>query len=96
MKLEERRSKKPSKFLDRWAGAAHYMFIPLVEVVWNQDTQGTPMFQVCHKLKNLKVELKILNTKVFSDLSRRLDVLRAKLIRCQGDLDKNPQHVTQS
>lgn len=94
MKLEERRSKKPFKFLDRWA--AHYMFIPLVEVVWNQDTQGTPMFQVCHKLKNLKVELKILNTKVFSDLSRRLDVLRAKLIRCQGDLDKNPQHVTQS
>ncbi|KAL5861834.1 hypothetical protein ACOSQ4_003130 [Xanthoceras sorbifolium] len=57
----------PFKFFDLWAN--HPEFLSLVARVWKDRVDGSPMFQLCKKLKRLKVELKKLNRECFSDLS---------------------------
>lgn len=41
--------RKPSAFFDFWAD--HPQFPALVGEVWNEDISGSPMFQLCSKLK---------------------------------------------
>lgn len=43
------RSRKPFRFFNFWAD--HPGFLPLVREVWLEDIQGSPMFQLCSKLK---------------------------------------------
>lgn len=68
------RFKKPFRFYHFWVDHPH--FLTLVDEVWRGEASGTPMYQLCTRLKRLKKELKKLNKDQFSDLSNR--VLRAK------------------
>ncbi|XP_038976970.1 uncharacterized protein LOC120107675, partial [Phoenix dactylifera] len=66
--------KTPFKFFDLWA--EHPQFLSVVAKVWAIDVKGSPMYQLCHKLKHLKGELKKFNKEFFANLPRR--VVRAK------------------
>ncbi|KAL7179501.1 hypothetical protein ACSBR1_042822 [Camellia fascicularis] len=86
--------KKPFKYFDFWAD--HENFGPVVSSVWHQYIQGVPMFRVCQKLKNLKLVLKALNKKNFSDISTRVQASNSELLSAQGKLDKDPSNVKEA
>ncbi|KAL7215163.1 hypothetical protein ACSBR1_027345 [Camellia fascicularis] len=80
--------KKPFNFFDFWA--QHDNFIPTVSEVWNQYIPGVPMFRICQKLRDLKLGLKALNKKDFSDISTRVLATSSELNSIQWKLDKDP------
>ena len=53
------RVKKAFRFFSFWVECSD--FLPLVKEVWRTEVRGTPMYQLCTKLKRLKMELKKLN-----------------------------------
>ncbi|KAL9391725.1 hypothetical protein Peur_015645 [Populus x canadensis] len=61
--------KKPFRFFDMWMD--HDEFMPLVKKVWDQNSGGCPMYQLCCKLRKLKQELKLFNMAHFSNISDR-------------------------
>ncbi|XP_030467298.1 uncharacterized protein LOC115686220 [Syzygium oleosum] len=81
-------SNKPFKFFNFWA--SHPTFLDLVTQVWDMHIEGTPMFNVCCKLKALKSKLKHLNRCSFSDISTRTEQARSDLFIVQTALDSNP------
>jgi hypothetical protein len=62
--------KKPFRFFDMWMD--HDEFMPLVKKVWDQNSGGCPMYQLCCKLRKLKQELKLFNLTHFSNISNRV------------------------
>ena len=44
--------KKPFRFFDIWTD--HEEFMPVVKKVWDQNSGGCPMYQLCCKLRKLK------------------------------------------
>ncbi|XP_038975891.1 uncharacterized protein LOC120106861 [Phoenix dactylifera] len=66
--------KTPFKFFDIWA--EHPQFLSVVAKAWAIDVKGSSMYQLCHKLKHLKGELKKFSKEFFANLPRR--VVRAK------------------
>ncbi|XP_028119770.1 uncharacterized protein LOC114317256 [Camellia sinensis] len=80
--------KKPFKFFDCWS--KHPEFISTVSSSWNQYIRGVPMFRVYQKLRQLKVKLKLLNKKDFSDISLRVQASKTNLDLLQFKLDKDP------
>ncbi|XP_056162531.1 uncharacterized protein LOC130136281 [Syzygium oleosum] len=81
-------SNKPFKFFNFWA--SHPLFLDLVTQVWHSHIVGSPMFQVCCKLKALKAQLKLLNRSSFSEISTRTEQARSDLFLVQSALDLNP------
>ncbi|XP_028063034.1 uncharacterized protein LOC114266352 [Camellia sinensis] len=79
--------KKPFKCFDFWS--QHPEFLNTVSNTWDQYIRGVPMFRVCQKLRQLKVRLKLLNKKDFSDFSTRVQASKASLNFVQLKLDKD-------
>ncbi|KAL7234462.1 hypothetical protein ACSBR1_017963 [Camellia fascicularis] len=65
-------------------------FFSTVSNIWGHYFRGVPMFRVCQKLRKLKVSLKLLNKKDFSDISTRVQIAKANLDLIQYKLDKDP------
>ena len=60
----------------------HDEFMPLVKKVWDQNSGGCPMYQLCCKLRKLKQELKLFNMAHFSNISDGVkDAKKTKWIR---------------
>jgi hypothetical protein len=73
--------KKPLKFFHFWA--SHEEFAPLVEQVLSTPVGGTPMFRLCTKLKGLKPELRIFNSKHYGSINSKVAQAREDLTRLQ-------------
>ncbi|XP_059627616.1 uncharacterized protein LOC132270455 [Cornus florida] len=61
--------------------------------VWEQNVHGNIMFQVVCKLKMLKIKLKALNKKEFSEISKRVIETKNALSAVQIALDGDPANV---
>ncbi|KAB1220082.1 hypothetical protein CJ030_MR3G005569 [Morella rubra] len=73
------------RFFDFWAD--HHRFL---ELVWEVDTVGTPMFRLWSKLMKMKPVLRKLNRKYYSDLSNRVLYAKDRLDIAQGQLLEFP------
>ncbi|KAF7849562.1 hypothetical protein BT93_L0631 [Corymbia citriodora subsp. variegata] len=67
--LANRTRKKPFKFFNFWM--THLDFSSMVSQAWEHQSSGTPMYNLCTKLKLLKGKLKQLNKELYSDISMR-------------------------
>ncbi|XP_074297978.1 uncharacterized protein LOC141628782 [Silene latifolia] len=67
------------------------LIITLVSVTEDKAVQGTLMFQLFTKLKNLKKYLKELNRNRFSDIEKSVGVAKAILDDLQLQMHQNPQ-----
>ncbi|GKV50648.1 hypothetical protein SLEP1_g57349 [Rubroshorea leprosula] len=86
---EETRDRKPFKFFNFWA--KHENFLALVKQSWETNSvHGCYMFQLCKKLKALKLVLRKLNREHYSDLQNRLQQEKSKLHIIQADLLASP------
>ncbi|XP_074291817.1 uncharacterized protein LOC141618622 [Silene latifolia] len=83
--------RKPFKFCNMWSKIGKYKDV--VKGGWSYDVQGTPMFRVVRKLKNLKASLKQLNRHLFSDIERNTDIAYTALIECQKQLQNYPRNT---
>ena len=81
-------SRKPFKFFNLWT--SHPDFLAMVTQAWNSQVVGSPMYQVCCKLRLLKAKLKLLNRSSFSDISSRCEQARADLHATQSALEEQP------
>lgn len=81
-------SRKPFRFFNFWAD--HPSFLPLVQEVWREEVRGSPMFQLCTKLKSLKRKLKELNNLHFSDIQGRVMQAKARMDSLQRQIQDNP------
>jgi hypothetical protein len=68
-------------------------FLSLVEEVWKVPVEGSPMFQLCTKLKKLKPVLKKLNAECYSDISKRVEEARKRMKEVQCELQQYPNSV---
>ncbi|GKV49095.1 hypothetical protein SLEP1_g55863 [Rubroshorea leprosula] len=86
---EETRDRKPFKFFNFWA--KHENFLTLVKQSWETNSvHGCYMFQLCKKLKALKLVLRKLNREHYYDLQNRLQQEKSKLHIIQADLLASP------
>ena len=76
--------KKPFRFFDMWMD--HDKFMPLVKKVWDQNSGGCLMYQLCCKLRKLKQELKLFNMAHFSNISDRVKDAKNKMDKAQQAL----------
>ena len=83
-------SRKPFRFLNMWAD--HSDFQGLVGSTWSSNVLGTKQFQLCKKLKSLKVHLKQLNKKNFSHISERANRADQALMDAQIALQNLPSN----
>lgn len=83
--------RKPFKIFNFWTTHPDYHHI--VAQIWNSQSIGTPMFDLCRRLKNLKIQLKALNRQAFSDISRRTGKVRGDLKAVQDALVLDPTNV---
>ena len=67
----------PFKFFNFWL--YNPGFASTLSHAWSQQTWGTPMFQLCSKLKLLKSKLKALNNRGYDDLPARVKEAKSKL-----------------
>ncbi len=84
--------KTPFKFFDLWA--EHPQFLSVVAKVWAIDVKGSPMYQLCHKLKHLKGELKKFNKEFFANLPRRVVRAKEALEEVQRMIQRHPLDST--
>ncbi|XP_056688691.1 uncharacterized protein [Spinacia oleracea] len=80
--------KKPFKFFSMWQQAPQYMEI--VSTAWGCAYQGTKMFQLIQKLKNVKNALKRLNKDGFGEIEARELAASKHLNDLQAALHLNP------
>ncbi|XP_074297150.1 uncharacterized protein LOC141627836 [Silene latifolia] len=65
-------------------------FKNIVHQSWNCQINGTPMFKLVTKLKNLKKPLRMLNRNGFSDIGKTVAVAKALLEELQLAMHANP------
>ena len=53
------------------------MFYGILQNSWHQNIEGSPMLRLSVQLKRLKPELKVLNRDCYSDISQRVDEVKA-------------------
>uniref|UniRef100_A0A803Q3C3 Reverse transcriptase domain-containing protein n=1 Tax=Cannabis sativa TaxID=3483 RepID=A0A803Q3C3_CANSA len=80
--------KKPFRYYNMWKMAPEYD--NLVAKAWEEESSGTRMFRIVHKLRRLKAVLKHLNRKDFSDIHKAETAARIQLAEIQGELNQNP------
>ncbi|XP_074277583.1 uncharacterized protein LOC141601217 [Silene latifolia] len=68
-------------FLNAWQDHPDYQSI--VNDAWNTSSYGTPMFQLFHKLKQVRFSLQLLHKIDFTNISEKVQVLRGQLEQCQ-------------
>ncbi|XP_074278280.1 uncharacterized protein LOC141601872 [Silene latifolia] len=76
------------KYFNMWGMSEH--FIECVESSWKQRYEGTKMFRVVKKLKNLKPVLKRLNKECFSDIENNTNLTSILLEQLQKELVDKP------
>ncbi|XP_074267197.1 uncharacterized protein LOC141590507 [Silene latifolia] len=88
--FEELKTKKrmPFKYFNMWSQA--YEFKDLIHKDWAQYVQGTVMFRVVTKLKQLKRSLRQLNSDQFSDIENLAKVTELSLEHLQEQLRVDP------
>lgn len=82
------RLRSPFHFFNYWAD--HPNFLSLVREVWKEEIPGSPIFQLCSKLKRLKSKLKELNDQNYSDLHGRVVRTKSKLNFLQEQVQASP------
>lgn len=82
------RLRSPFHFFNYWAD--HPNFLSLVREVWKEEIPGSPIFQLCSKLKRLKSKLKELNDQNYSDLHGRVVRTKSKLDFLQEQVQASP------
>jgi hypothetical protein len=82
--------KKPFRFFDMWMD--HDEFMPLVKKVWDQNSGGCLMYQLCCKLRKLKQELKLFNMTHFSNILDRVKDAKNKMDKAQQALHTAPEN----
>lgn len=65
------------KFCEMWTQNEN--FLSLVEEAWSIEVQGTPMYRVVQKLKNVKRKLKQLHRMEFDRISEKVKEKKAAL-----------------
>lgn len=65
-----------------------------MEKIWQEEVEGSSMFQLCSKLKNLKVALRKLNKDHFSDLASRTALAKEKMEDIQRLLQQRPNDAS--
>ncbi|XP_074266786.1 uncharacterized protein LOC141590071 [Silene latifolia] len=79
--------KKRFKYFNTWGKATE--FKDRVNSVWSTGYSGTKMFRVFKKLKALKLVLKSLNNKCFSDMENTTNIASIALEQIQQELVGN-------
>jgi len=81
--------KKPFRFFDPWM--YHDEFMPFV---WDQNSGGCLMYQLCYKLRKLKQELKLLDMTYFSNILDRVKDAKNEMDKAQQALYKAHENPT--
>jgi hypothetical protein len=84
--------KKPFRFFDTWMD--HDEFMPLMMKVWDQNSRGCPIYQLCCKLRKLKQELKLFNMIHFFNISDRVEDEKNKMDNAQQALHTAHENPT--
>ena len=82
------RLRNPFRFFNFLAN--HPSFGDTVEAAWLQPVDGSPLYQVCSKLKRVKAGLRSLNLSSFNNLSSRSAIARQKLFDVQTLINHQP------
>ncbi|XP_048496393.1 uncharacterized protein LOC125495655 [Beta vulgaris subsp. vulgaris] len=92
VQLDKEVTKRPRsfRFFNMWTKAPE--FLNTVQEVWQQRTNGVPMFKVVTRLKQLKKGLKVLNKDRYSNIEQAADEARIMLVDAQIQLHKEPMH----
>lgn len=88
MKRNSSNVKAPFRFFNMWCD--HTEFLRIVEKIWCTPIKGSNMFKVYQKLRMLRVELRMLNRKVFAMIPRKITQICRGLEEIQRDLQSNP------
>ena len=89
-----KRNGKPSKFYNYWASLDK--FNDTIINSWAKPIEGTFQFQLCHKLRNAKVDLKEFSKDYFRKEKQKVEQARVDLERCQIHLESQPSNSTLS
>ncbi|XP_010687526.1 uncharacterized protein LOC104901634 [Beta vulgaris subsp. vulgaris] len=83
--------KNPFKYFTMWRSSPK--FLEIIRRNWRVEVQGTRMFQVLKKLKNIKVDLRRLNKEGYSDI-QAADVKEYNIMmEAQQRLHGNPSNL---
>ncbi|XP_050207635.1 uncharacterized protein LOC126657054 [Mercurialis annua] len=88
MKANTHIRKTPFRFFNIWSDDP--AFISLVDVGWSRRSNGSNMFQIAQKLKWLKADLRALNKKKYSDISKRFISVKEIISKLQVDMLLDP------
>uniref|UniRef100_A0A803QE60 Reverse transcriptase domain-containing protein n=1 Tax=Cannabis sativa TaxID=3483 RepID=A0A803QE60_CANSA len=80
--------KKPFKYFKMWT--AHPSYNGIVSGVWNQRIDGSKMYQIVTKLKQLKGAFKELNRQHFANIQNATDEAKKELLETQLKLQSDP------
>jgi len=92
MGITIRKKGLPFKFYNYWVKLDK--FDETIEKAWNIDIEGTYQFQLCHKLRNVKAELKKFTKNIFGKEKIHADETRKALMECQSLIDQFPNDLT--
>jgi len=81
----------PFKFYNHWTSMEN--FDSVVANSWGIEISGTYQFQLCHKLRYLKRNLKIWAKDHFGQEKKNVDMARAALLECQSNIDSHPHDM---
>ena len=70
------------------------MYQNMVKKVWDQNSGGCPMYQLCCKLRKLKHELRLFNKTHFSNISDRVRDAKEQMDKAQQELHTTPEIQT--
>ncbi|XP_074302942.1 uncharacterized protein LOC141637282 [Silene latifolia] len=90
-KSQGMRSRKPFKYFNMWGKASQYT-THLAEW-WKYQTQGTKMYKLVSKLKNLKHHFKRYNKEYFSDIEKSAGIALKNLEYIQMQIASNPGDI---
>lgn len=78
---------KSFRFCNLWC--EHADFKNWIEVAWNSEVRGTPMYKLRQKLKATQLKLKVFNKDLYTRLSQRVQLIRERLEAVQIGLLQN-------
>ena len=80
--------RKPFRFFNFLA--AHPCFATSVEDAWEGHIEGSPLYQLCRKLKKVKEAMRTLNHSAYNNLPTRAALARQRLLDLQTQLQVLP------
>ena len=80
--------KSPFKFFNFWAD--HPEFESVIASAWSTPIYGSPLYQVCQKLKLVKASLKDLNRRHYKEIHSKANLAKKQLFEIQNQLSIQP------